>query len=102
MTSALGNIEHVIVLMFENRSFDHLLGAMPGCDGVLDGNGLAPGFDPRPLGQHLTCRHITPRDFHERIEKRGTLDSNSKSSVESRRMRGAAVPKLSLAKPTDC
>jgi len=34
--SAIGNIAHVIVLMFENRSFDHLLGAMPGVDGVLD------------------------------------------------------------------
>ena len=37
--SAAGNIEHVIVLMFENRSFDHLLGAMPGVHGVLDANG---------------------------------------------------------------
>ena len=39
MSSALQNIQHVIVLMFENRSFDHLLGAMPGVDGVLDSNG---------------------------------------------------------------
>jgi phospholipase C len=38
-TSAVGNIEHVIVLMFENRSFDHILGAMPGVDGVLDAHG---------------------------------------------------------------
>jgi len=37
--SAIGAIEHVIVLMFENRSFDHLLGAMPGVDGVLDSQG---------------------------------------------------------------
>lgn len=39
MSSALPNIQHVIVLMFENRSFDHLLGAMPGVDGVFDTNG---------------------------------------------------------------
>ena len=37
--SAVGNIANVIVLMFENRSFDHLLGAMPGVDGVLDASG---------------------------------------------------------------
>ncbi|MFY9223511.1 MAG: alkaline phosphatase family protein, partial [Blastocatellia bacterium] len=37
--SALDNIKHVIVLMFENRSFDHILGAMPGVNGVLDGTG---------------------------------------------------------------
>lgn len=36
--SAVGNIKHVIVMMFENRSFDHILGAMPGADGVLDGD----------------------------------------------------------------
>lgn len=29
------NIKHVVVLMFENRSFDHILGAMPGVNGVL-------------------------------------------------------------------
>src|ERR1700748_3774758 len=43
--SALGNITNVIVLMFENRSFDHLLGAMPGVTGVLDPQGLVyPGL----------------------------------------------------------
>lgn len=42
MGSALANIRHVIVLMFENRSFDHILGAMPGVDGVLDKNGAKP------------------------------------------------------------
>lgn len=43
--TALGNIEHVIVLMFENRSFDHILGAMPGVDGVLDASGnVLPGL----------------------------------------------------------
>ena len=58
--SALGNIRHVIVLMFENRSFDNLLGAMPGVDGVLGANGkvnpdyyntmhtLAPPSDDNP------------------------------------------------------
>ena len=30
-------IEHVVVLMMENRSFDHFLGWLPGADGRLDG-----------------------------------------------------------------
>src|SRR6516225_6292012 len=30
-------IEHVVVLMMENRSFDHLLGWLPNADGVQDG-----------------------------------------------------------------
>src|SRR5947208_12633388 len=29
--------DHVVVLMFENRSFDHLLGWLPGSDGVQAG-----------------------------------------------------------------
>jgi len=32
-------IKHVVVLMFENRSFDHLLGDMPGVNGLFDANG---------------------------------------------------------------
>lgn len=52
--NALGNITNVIVLMFENRSFDHLLGAMPGVDGVLDPSGdVYPNLynTPNPLAQ---------------------------------------------------
>src|SRR5580658_5020822 len=30
-------IEHVVILMMENRSFDHFLGWLPGADGRLDG-----------------------------------------------------------------
>jgi phospholipase C len=37
--SAVGNITNIIVLMFENRSFDHLLGANRKADGVVDQNG---------------------------------------------------------------
>ena len=44
MSSALGNIEHVIVLMFENRSFDHILGAMPNCNGLMAGGTVNPAF----------------------------------------------------------
>ncbi len=32
-------IKHVVVLMFENRSFDHILGDMPGVNGLFDNNG---------------------------------------------------------------
>ena len=38
-------IEHIVVLMFENRSFDHLFGAFPGANGLLDENGgVKPGI----------------------------------------------------------
>jgi phospholipase C len=38
-------IEHVVVLMLENRSFDHLFGLHPGVDGIA-GKALANRLDP--------------------------------------------------------
>ncbi len=32
-------IQHVVVLMMENRSFDHMLGTMPNVDGILGADG---------------------------------------------------------------
>ncbi|MBR0851718.1 hypothetical protein JQ543_28540 [Bradyrhizobium diazoefficiens] len=78
--SAVGNIANVIVLMFENRSFDHLLGAMPGVDGVLDDlgkvkpelyntkNPLAPPSDEEGRGYNPAARPtaIVPRLGNER------------------------------------
>jgi phospholipase C len=39
MNGTAEQIKHVVVLMFENRSFDHVFGAFPGANGILDGNG---------------------------------------------------------------
>jgi phospholipase C len=39
--------DHLIVVMMENHSFDNLLGALPGADGLsLDGNGKATNTNP--------------------------------------------------------
>ncbi|REJ80701.1 MAG: DUF1508 domain-containing protein [Acidobacteria bacterium] len=35
----LANLRHVVVLMLENRSFDHMLGSLPHVDGVVDAEG---------------------------------------------------------------
>src|ERR1700750_2055182 len=92
MGSALANIKHVIVVMFENRSFDHLLGAMPGVDGVFDANGnlkpdlyntmnplaapdvnsnpatwmtgIVPGVSPDPANQPNYEAQIITNDFN--------------------------------------
>ncbi len=43
------NIEHIVVLMLENRSFDHLFGLLPGIDGIRDkqlSNLLNPASPP--------------------------------------------------------
>ena len=36
--SSLPKLEHIVVLMLENRSFDHLLGAFPNVDGASNSN----------------------------------------------------------------
>jgi phospholipase C len=36
---AASQIEHIVVLMLENRSFDHMLGTLAGVEGVLDASG---------------------------------------------------------------
>jgi phospholipase C len=62
-------IKHVVVLMFENRSFDHLFGAFPGANGILAENGgvkpeiynLAdPTQPPGPSNQTYVPVPITP------------------------------------------
>ena len=52
-------IEHVVVIMQENRSFDHYFGTFPGADGIPLRNGVPTVCLPDPL--HQTCR----RPFHD-------------------------------------
>jgi phospholipase C len=37
MTAGLDNLKHIVVLMMENRSFDHMLGALKAKDARIDG-----------------------------------------------------------------
>jgi phospholipase C len=66
-------IEHVIVLMFENRSFDHLLGSLkeviPGLDGIDKANpkkNVMPDEQGKPYFQEPTsARRLSPGPSHE-------------------------------------
>src|SRR5438477_6820090 len=61
-------IEHIVVVMMENRSFDHFLGWMPGADGIQAGL----SFYDNPLhtgtahptyhldGEYSGCAHPDP------------------------------------------
>jgi phospholipase C len=37
MSAGLDNLKHVVVLMMENRSFDHMWGALKAIDNRIDG-----------------------------------------------------------------
>jgi phospholipase C len=47
----LANIQRVVVMMFENRSFDHIFGAFPGANGLFENGQLNPDYFnlPDPL-----------------------------------------------------
>jgi phospholipase C len=40
----LGKVDHIVVLMMENRSFDHMLGYLSLTGGRTDIDGLRPGL----------------------------------------------------------
>ena len=63
-------IDHIVVLMMENRSFDHMLGWLPGADGrqagltYTDETGAA--FDTYPLAPDFQgCGHPDPDHSYE-------------------------------------
>ena len=63
-------IEHIVVVMMENRSFDHFLGWMPGADGrqaglaYLDGAGVQhPTYHLE--GEYSGCAHPDPDHSYE-------------------------------------
>jgi phospholipase C len=74
----LSGIEHVVVLMMENRSFDHYLGWLPGADGqqkrltYLDGAGV-PHRTHHLAPEFQGCDHPDPDHSYEggRVEYNG-------------------------------
>jgi phospholipase C len=70
-------IEHIIVVMMENRSFDHLLGWLPGADGRQDGLSYTDRNGVAQPTHHLTdfqgCGFADPDHSYEggRIEYNG-------------------------------
>jgi phospholipase C len=55
----LQTIEHIVVLMLENRSFDHMLGYLSLERGRGDIDGLAPGMANSARGQRYPIAHLT-------------------------------------------
>ena len=45
MSVGLDNLKHIVVLMMENRSFDHMLGSLKAVDGRIDGVSVQDPFN---------------------------------------------------------
>ena len=54
-TGTIADVEHVVILMQENRSFDHYFGTMPGVRGFGD-RFTIPLPDGRASGSRATAR----------------------------------------------
>jgi len=71
---ASSGIEHVVVVMMENRSFDHFLGWVPGADGKQSGLTFTDRYGGKHSTHHLTdfasCAYNDPDHSYEggRIE----------------------------------
>ena len=55
----LQKIEHIVVLMLENRSFDHMLGFLSIDGGRIDVDGLTPGLSNRADRKHYKIHPAT-------------------------------------------
>ncbi len=57
--SGIHKIKHVVIIMQENRSFDHYFGTFPGADGILMKNGQPVACIPDPQGPCVHPYHDT-------------------------------------------
>ncbi|GAB3269883.1 alkaline phosphatase family protein [Sinomonas notoginsengisoli] len=66
---ATSGIDHIVVVMMENRSFDHFLGWLPGANGKQDGLAFIDRYGVPHATHHLTdyqgCAHPDPDHSHE-------------------------------------
>src|SRR5580765_7497782 len=57
-TGTIADVEHVVILMQENRSFDHYFGTLSGVRGFGDKNGRKHFFQREPSGKTLHPFHL--------------------------------------------
>ena len=55
----LAKVDHIVVLMMENRSFDHMLGYLSLTGGRADIDGLRPGLANEHRGRSYPVHHLT-------------------------------------------
>jgi phospholipase C len=104
-TENLGKVEHIVVLMLENRSFDHMLGYLSLEGGRTDIDGLKAGMSNDAGGhtypvKHLSATHIPnpkwdPDHSSAATDKQingGRMDGFAASFAETLAGRGVSDP----------
>ena len=75
--SGIHQIKHVIVIMQENRSFDHYFGTFPGADGIPMQNGAPSVCLANPTGQPCA------RPFVEHGDRNGGAAHSSRAAAKA-------------------
>ena len=86
-----GPIEHVVVLMLENRAFDHMCGFFPGVNG-LKGTESNPVNTSEPTGARVTVQKSSPYI--------GPFDPDHSTPATTSKIFGQACEGRSGCKPT--
>lgn len=77
--TGLEKIEHIVMIMQENRSFDHYFGTFPGADGIPMTNGVPTSCQPDPRGGPCVRPFVDHRDYvvagpHGEVSGRTTIN----------------------------
>ncbi len=82
-----GKIQHVVIIMQENRSFDHYFGTFPGAEGIpMDSNGVPTVCNPDPnlSGQCIKPYHLIADENYGG----GHGSANAKTCIDGGKMDG--------------
>jgi phospholipase C len=80
---ALDQLKHIVVLMMENRSFDHMLGALRATDPRIDGF-PDDWTNPGPNGKRSASLKATIADSSHRIPSIISRNVDQRSSTGTR------------------
>src|SRR5690349_1376172 len=84
-SSGIGKIQHIIVIMQENRSFDSYFGTYPGADGIPMQNGVPTVCVPDPQ----TNQCVKPYHDTNDLNRGGPHgETNATADVDSGKMDG--------------
>src|SRR5271169_2382364 len=62
--SGLAKLRHIVIIMQENRSFDHYFGTFPGADGIPFRDGVPTVCVPEPDGGPCVRPYYDPNDLN--------------------------------------
>ncbi|MDQ1459006.1 MAG: hypothetical protein QOI08_490, partial [Actinomycetota bacterium] len=83
--TGIHKIQHVVVIMQENRSFDHYFGTYPGADGIAMSNGSPTACLPHAQGSGCVRPFVDHRDYEAGGPHAG---ASFKADVASGQMNG--------------